>query len=258
MSLNFDKVGRPLALIEGGTKNKNKIVSISTDEKEEDDITRAFRKLDLPADQKFQQAVNPDTERTISYITGASGSGKSTYIASYCKQYKKVFPKNEIYVFSALSEDESLDVIKPKRICIDERMISDPLGVDDFKDSMVIFDDIDVIGDKKLRESVYQVLNALLETGRHTKSSVCISNHLPTAGKDTRRVLNESHSVIWFPHSGSGVGMKRLLCDYLGLDKNINKKLKKMKTRWAVYFKSYPSIMMTEHNMWLCADDDDD
>jgi len=256
MTLNYDKVGRPLAIIEGGTKNKNKIVSISTDEKEEDEITRAFRKIDLPNDQKFQQIIDPNTERSITYITGASGSGKSTYIANLCKQYKKVYPKNEIYVFSALNEDESLDVIKPNRICIDERMINDPLTVDDFKDSMVIFDDIDVISNKHLRESVYQVLNALLETGRHTRGSVCISNHLPTAGKDTRRVLNEAHSIVWFPHSGSGIGMRRLLCDYLGLEKDVNKKLKKMKTRWCCLFKNYPQILMTEHNIWLSADDD--
>lgn len=257
MTLNYDKVGRPLAVIEGGTKNKNKIVSISTDEKEEDEITKAFRKLDLPDDQKFQQVVNPDTERSISYITGASGSGKSTYIASYCKQYKKVFPKNEIYVFSALNEDESLDACKPKRIMIDERMISDPLVVEDFKDSMVIFDDIDVISNKQLRESVYHVLNALLETGRHTRSSVCISNHLPTAGKDTRRVLNECHQVIYFPHSGSAKALKYLLTEYLGLDKASMSKIKKLKTRWCCIFKNYPTIAMTEHNMWLLADDDD-
>ena len=255
MSLNFDKVGKPLAIIEGAGKLKNKQINISAED--DDKITKSFRRLELPKEQKFQQIPDKHTERQIMYITGASGSGKSTYIAKYCKQYKKVFPDNDIYVFSALTEDESLDACEPKRIVIDERMISDPLTVDDFKDSMVIFDDIDVISNQKHRDAVYNLLNALLETGRHTKTSVFISNHLPTAGKDTRRVLNEAHSVIWFPHSGSGVGMKRLLCDYLGLDKDINKKLRKMKTRWACYFKNYPSILMTEHNIWLCADDDD-
>jgi Cdc6-like AAA superfamily ATPase len=222
---------------------------------DDDDLATEFRRLEL-TDQKLQQIPDKHTERQIMYITGASGSGKSTYISKYCKQYKKAFPDNEIYVFSALKEDESLDACSPKRIIIDDRMMSDPLSVDDFKDSMVIFDDIDVIGDKKHRDAVYQLLNALLETGRHTKSSVFVSNHLPYAGKDTRRVLNEAHSVIWFPNSGSGVGMKRLLCDYLGLDKDINKKLRKMRTRWACYFKSYPNIIMTERCIWLCADDD--
>jgi hypothetical protein len=258
MALNFDDIGRQLAVIEGGVKHKDKTVSICTNEKEEEEISKSFRCLNLQDGQKFQQTPDENTERQIMYITGASGSGKSTYIAGYCKKYKKKFPKNDIYVFSALSEDTSLDVIKPNRLKIDDRMISDPLTVEDFTDTLVIFDDIDVIGDKKLRDAVYQLLNALLETGRHTKSSVCISNHLPTAGKDTRRVLNEAHSVIWFPHSGNGVGMKRLLIDYLGLDKVIIKKIKKMKTRWACLFKNFPPILMTEKSMWLCADDDDD
>jgi hypothetical protein len=251
MSLTYDKIGRPLCIIEGSGKNKHKQISVSDD----DDLATEFRRLEL-TDQKLQQIPDKHTERQIMYITGASGSGKSTYISKYCKQYRKAFPDNEIYVFSALKEDESLDACSPKRIVIDDRMMSDPLSVDDFKDSMVIFDDVDVIGDKKHRDAVYQLLNALLETGRHTKSSVFVSNHLPYAGKDTRRILNEAHSVIWFPNSGSGVGMKRLLCDYLGLDKDINKKLRKMQTRWAVYFKSFPGIMMTERCVWLCADDD--
>ena len=257
MSLNFDDIGRELAIVEGGTKNKNKTISIASSEKDEEECKKTFRAVVLQDGQKFQQIPNTKTEREILYITGASGSGKSTYIASYCKQYKKAYPDNDIYVFSALNEDSSLDVIKPKRIKIDERMITDPLTVDDFKDSLVIFDDIDVIGDKKLRESVYQCLNALLETGRHTKSSVCISNHLPTAGKDTRRVLNECHAVIYFPHSGSAKALKYLLTEYLGLDKVSMAKIKKLKTRWCCVFKNYPSIAMTEKNIWLLADDDD-
>ena len=254
MALNLDDVGKALAKIENEGKLKNKVVSIANDD-EEDECKKTFRKLELK-DQKFQQMPDKKMNRQILYITGASGSGKSTYIANYCKQYKKVFPQNEIYVFSSLNEDESLDACKPKRIKIDERMVTDPLTVDDFKDSMVIFDDIDVIGNKQLRESVYQILNALLETGRHTMSSICISNHLPTAGKDTRRVLNECHSVIWFPHSGSGVGMRRLLIDYLGLDKDLISKLKKMKTRWACLMKNYPQIIMTERSIFLVADED--
>lgn len=257
MSLNLEEQGRALAIIEGEGKNKKKTVSIATNDEQEEECKKTFRTLQLGEGQKFQQTPDPNTERQIMYITGASGSGKSTYIASYCKQYKKKFPSNDIYVFSALNEDSSLDVIKPNRLKLDERMISDPLTVDDFKDTLVIFDDIDVIGDKKIREAVYQVLNAILETGRHTKTSVCISNHLPTAGKDTRRVLNECHCVVYFPHSGSAKALKYLLTEYLGLDKTSMTKIKKLKTRWACIFKNYPSIAMTEKNMWLLADDDE-
>ena len=45
--------------------------------------------------------------------------------------------------------------------------------------------------------------------------------------------------------------------EYLGLDKTSMSRIKKLKTRWACIFKNYPTIAMTEKNMWLLADDDD-
>jgi predicted AAA+ superfamily ATPase len=255
MSLNLDKVGRNLARIEGGKLN-NKIVSVYTEGDDDDLIKKQFSNLKLNGESKFQQIPDPDTERQILYITGASGSGKSTYAAKYIKEYKKIFKNNSIYVFSALKDDESLDVVKPKRIIIDDSLYTNPLNVEDFESSMVIFDDIDVISDKKQREAVYNILNQILETGRHFRISCIITNHLSTAGKDTKRVLNECHSVIYFPFSGSGVGLKRLLVDYLGLDKKDIMKAKNCKSRWVCIFKNYPQIIMTERDMWMPASDD--
>lgn len=256
MSLNFDKVGRVLARIDGGKLN-NKIISVYTEGDDNDLIKKQFNNLKLTGESKFQQIPDPDTERQIIYITGASGSGKSTYAAKYIKEYKKIFKNNPVYVFSALKDDESLDVIKPKRIIIDDSLYTNPLNVEDFESSMVIFDDIDVISDKKQREAVYNILNQILETGRHFKISCIITNHLSTSGKDTKRVLNECHSVVYFPFSGSGVGLKRLLVDYLGLDKKDIIKAKKCKSRWVCIFKNYPQIIMCEKDMWMPSTDDD-
>tara|TARA_R110000868_G_scaffold227697_1_gene480726 strand:- start:52 stop:822 length:771 start_codon:yes stop_codon:yes gene_type:complete len=256
MSLNFDKVGRTLARIECGKMN-NKIVSVYTEGDDNDMIKKQFNNIKLTGESKFQQIPDPDTERQILYITGASGSGKSTYAAKYIKEYKKIFKNNPVYVFSALKDDESLDVIKPKRIIIDDSLYTNPLNVEDFESSIVIFDDIDVISDKKQREAVYNILNQILETGRHFHISCIITNHLSTAGKDTKRVLNECHSVVYFPFSGSGVGLKRLLVDYLGLDKKDIIKAKKCKSRWVCIFKNYPQIIMCERDLWMPATDDD-
>jgi hypothetical protein len=257
MSLNFERVGRFLCKVDGGAYN-NKIISVSSslgDEK--DDYKKPFTKLTLK-DGKFQQLPDPETERQILYITGASGSGKSTYTANYIKQYQRMFPKNPVYCFSALQEDESLDVVKPKRIIIDESIWKEPLMVDEFANSLVVLDDIDVIGDKKQREAVYTIMNQILEVGRHHKITCIITNHLPTAGKDTRRVLNECHSVTYFPHSGTARGIKYLLTEYLGIDKHQMKKIKDLKSRWATIFKNYPNVCMTEKDIWLSANDDDD
>jgi predicted AAA+ superfamily ATPase len=257
MSLNFDRLGRFLCRIEGGKYDK-KIISVTSELKtdNEDEYSRPFKRLTIP-DGKLQQIPDPDTERSILYITGASGSGKSTYTANYIKCYKRMFPKNQVYCFSALKEDESLDVVKPKRIAIDDRLVSEPIPIEEFKDSCVIFDDIDVISDKKQREAVYAILNSALETGRHHRVTVIITNHLATAGKDTRRVLNEAHSVTYFPFSGSNVGLKRLLVDYLGLTPKMMAHIKTLKSRWATIVKNYPGVLFTEKDIWLQHDDDE-
>ena len=261
MSLNFDRLGRFLAKVEGGKYDK-KIVSVTSEVTPApagaaDEYSKPFSKLNI-GEGKFQQVPDPDSERQILYITGASGSGKSTYTAKWCLNYKRLFPKNSFYCFSALKEDESLDVIKPKRIAINAALVSDPIPIEEFKDSCLIFDDIDVISDKKQREAVYGILNAALETGRHFRVTVIITNHLATGGKDTRRVLNECSSVTYFPYSGSNVGLKRLLVDYLGLDAKAIKYIKTLKSRWATIFRAYPNVVMTERDIWLSHGDDEE
>jgi hypothetical protein len=254
MSLNFDKIGKTLAIIKNGKYN-NKVLSICPDD--DDKVKKSFTKLKIPDSGKFYQMPDKNIERQILYITGASGSGKSTYCANYIMEYKKIFSKNDIYVFSALKDDESLDKVEPKRVKIDDRLISDPLLVDDFKNSLVVFDDIDVISDKHQRKAVYNLLNAILETGRHFRVSCLITNHLPTAREETRRVLNECHSITYFPHSGNKSTLNRLLTEIIGLDKEDVIKIKKLKTRWATIFKNYPQIAMTEKDIWILAEDDD-
>ena len=48
-----------------------------------------------------------------------------------------------------MPDDESLDSVKPLRIQLDESLIEDPIDIKEFADSVVLFDDIDVIPDKK-------------------------------------------------------------------------------------------------------------
>ncbi len=251
-TLNFDKIGRPLAKIEGG-QLANKIVSVAP--QEEEGQKRTYKHIELPQGSKFQLVPNTTKEREIIYICGPSGSGKSTFTSNYIKEYKKKFKGGDIYLFSALSEDEVLDKHGVKRIKLSPALITDKLTSADFEDALVIFDDIDVISDKKIREAVISVLNSVLEVGRHFKTYCIITNHLPTAGKDTRRVLNEAHEIVYFPHSGSMKGINYLLKEYVGFDNNEIKAIKKLKSRWCCIFKNYPQLAMTERNLWLLAED---
>ena len=83
-----------------------------------------------------------------------------------------------------MKEDESLDEIKPKRFKIDDSSVSNPLDIEDLKDSLVIMDDIDVINPKKVKDAVFHILNEILQIGRHFNITCIVTNHY-------RRVFNE-------------------------------------------------------------------
>lgn len=255
---NVANIGRPLAKIMGGKLDK-RLISVAPQGEVNPSTDKTFTSINLPEDAKFQVVPDSKKERDILYITGPSGSGKTTFTAGYLEQYKKKYPKNPIYIFSALKEDETLDKINGvKRIKIGANLLSDPLEIDDFKDSCCVFDDIDVISEKKHREAVYKILNSILETGRHTKTSCINTNHLPTNKGETRRILNESHIVVYFPHSGSVRGVNYLLTEYVGLSKKEIIGIKKMPSRWCCIFKNFPQIIMTEKCMWFVGEDPDE
>jgi hypothetical protein len=250
MSINFNGIGKQVAVIQGGRYNNKKVYL--TAEQNEDDISKSFNKIHIQ-DGVFQQTPDPDSERNVIYITGPSGSGKSTYCKKYLLAYQKLYKDNSIYLFSSLDEDESLEEkgLDIQRIMVGKNLVEENLPADEFKDSIVIFDDIDNISDKKVRESVYSILNNLLEIGRHTNTSILITNHLTTNGRDTRRIFNEAHAVVFFPFAGSGKGLKYMTTEYLGLDKHQMKKIRLTKSRWCCVLKNYPPAIMTEKDLYL-------
>ena len=261
--LNLNKVGRPLARIEGGKYN-GMIVSVSDhfasnadDDQDQNGLIKEFRQLKIANDSKFQHIPDTTKEREILYITGPSGSGKSTYTRKYLEQYVKKFKNRPIYLFSSLPSDESLDKIKPKRIKLDESLHTDPIKVHEFKESVCIFDDTDVISDKKIREAVYNILNQILEIGRHFKIHCIVTNHLPTNGKDTRRILNEAHTATYFPHSAGGK-IKYLLEEYVGLDRKQIAYMKRQRSRACTIFKNYPQCYLLQNEIGLLDLDHDE
>ena len=139
----------------------------------------------------------------------------------FCEQYKKKFKNNEVYLFSNLQQDESLDSVKPKRVKLNEELYTDPLKVEEFADSCVIYDDTDCLSDKKIRNAVNSLLDQCLEVGRHFRITVLITFHLPSDRQATRKMLNESMYFVYFPQSCSSK-IRYVLNNYLDInDKQI-------------------------------------
>ena len=252
-------------IVEKSEKFEKKIVPkslLTISETEEQDGGSMFGKSstdymkNIKDGYQLQLVPNRNKERDIVYITGQSGSGKSYFTAQYCLQYKRIFPKNNIYLISSLNEDETLEKLNEIkenffiRINISPALITDGISAKDFENSLVIFDDFEVLKDKTVKSYVTSIRDEILETGRHHKTSMICTYHLPTNSHDTKRIINESHAVVFFPHV-SNFKIKNLLENYLGLHKDFLSWTKRKKSRWACILRGYPNMYMNENEVWL-------
>lgn len=193
-----------------------------------------------------------DNQVEFIYIGGPSGSGKSTYAGNYINFYKKMFPKNKVYLFSPKDEDPELDRNKINRIVIDEGLLEDPMTVDEFKNSLVVFDDIKSIIDKKLKKEVERVRDMLLNTGRSSNVYVITTNHQLTDYKETRDQINEASAITFFPGALGHEQIKYVLGRKLGLQKDLINKILTLPSRWVTLYKrSNPKYILHEKGAFL-------
>jgi hypothetical protein len=258
MSLNFEHDGVPIAMLMNTEGKLGKLISLD----EKTNSKSSFKDYKIENDNVFLQPVgNPKKERDIIYCTGKSGSGKSYWVCNWINNYyKKVYPKRPVYLFSALSEDPTIDKIKGlKRIKLDDEFLNDDeITVEDFKKCATIFDDTDTIKSKPIRNKVNHLLNEILETGRHTQTTAIITKHLACKGNETKLILSESHQFVFFPNGLGGRALKYLLENYMSLDKRQIAKIKKLKGRWVNINQSIvPNVVISEKEIYVLDNNDD-
>ncbi|MFM7978325.1 MAG: hypothetical protein ACKPKO_03335, partial [Candidatus Fonsibacter sp.] len=69
-------------------------------------------------------------------------------------------------------------------------------------------------------------------------------------GHSTRRILNEAHTVAYFPHSAGG-NIKYLLEEYVGLDRTPIAYMKRQRSRACTIFKNYPQRDLLQNEIGL-------
>lgn len=208
--------------------------------------------------QSPDPAMKAKNQREVLYVTGPSGSGKSTYSSAYAKQYHKLFPDDNIIMFSAVSYDEAFAKLPLIRVVLDDTFIDKQLSEDrntitleDLKDSLVIFDDIDVIHNDEVKKLVQKLRDECLEIGRHQNISMIITSHQICNYKETKIVLNESNYVVVFPNSGAAGQIKDYFRRYAGFTKKQIDKFMSIKTRWLCFSKASPQYMMYQNGILL-------
>lgn len=249
MSFNYENDGIPLVKIKHDIKTKDKIVSLD----ENSSSTNNYKELVLKKNQgKFQFIPDENKERFIAYIVGASGSGKSWFASQLANEYRKMFPKNPIYLLSYLDNDSSIDQVKGiKRIKLNDDFLDTDLDADDFSDSLVIWDDTDCITDKKIVLKLRDLLGKMLNTGRHCRNSVIYLSHIACNGLQTKQILNECHSLTFFNATLGGRTKQYLLNQYLGLNKKQIEAVDKIEGRAITICKTYPMVLIAERELKL-------
>lgn len=201
--------------------------------------------LTLPDDSMFYPIPSADGEkRQVYYICGQSGSGKSYMARMLADGYKKMYPDRKVYLVSEQEEDPTIDKVKPIRIDVNE-LADNPPPLENFSDSMVIFDDVDAIPGKK-GAAIHTYLDRIAIRGRHTNTTLIFITHLLTNYKRSRIILSETSHFIVYPQATAYKPLLYLLQTYLGLEGEQVKKLRRL-GRWVLFHKNFPQYMVSSH-----------
>jgi len=185
------------------------------------------------------------------YISGISGSGKSTFASNFIREYLKQKRKNEFFLFSNVDEDDVLDKLKPIRIDLDDEEALSEVNSSDFYDSLVLFDDTDTISNGLVRKFIQHLRDDLLECGRHYNTTVVAVSHVLQNYQATRKLLNEASSIVFFPRVGSNNHNYKFLKHHCLYDDDTIRRLLNLNSRWVALYRSHPNYVIYEKGVFL-------
>lgn len=220
---------------------------------EDDEIGKDFH---LPDYSILQPLMNVN-QRSVNYIAGPAGSGKSTYASSIIERYKKIFPEKEFFIFSRTDakNDPALTKLGGMQVPISEKLVTDPIDIEKELTGgcVILFDDCNTIQNPKFKKAIDDLMSDIMEVGRKMDISIIITNHLviPNERKMARTVLNEMQTLTVFPKSGSSQQISYCLKTYFGLTKKQIDHILTLPSRWVTICKMYPMFVMHEKGAYI-------
>lgn len=244
------KKGKPVAMLQGGD-NDGKVICIDENSKD------GYDEIELHEEGKVKPLMDFISERGVYYIAGPSGSGKSTYVINLIKDYLKMFPETEFYVFSRTDakSDPAYAGIRIHQIKIDESLLQNPIDIEkEVGDrSILLFDDCGTIQNDELKRYIEKLMCDVMEIGRRLHINIIITNHLinPSSKAFARCVMNELQFFTFFPRSGATYQINYCLKHYFGLSKPQIDKIMNLPSRWVTISKKYPLCVISEKDIYI-------
>lgn len=200
-----------------------------------------------------------EIRREVIMVVGQAGAGKSWWTGRYIRLWKELqtaaFQKGKrttepkVYILSPKTTDPELDKAGVRRILLDEEFTEEKLSVDDFAEQLVVFDDCDLITNKKVKKAVFELCEQVLGIGRDRKIWCIRTSHFFFNWGATRTSLLEANKVVFFPSRGSGKQALEWLKKHARLEKNQIAKIAKLKSRWVVFDMTAPNYVLSENQI---------
>jgi Cdc6-like AAA superfamily ATPase len=166
-------------------------------------------------------------------ITGQSGSGKTTIAKNIIDLYLSLLTPKErktIDIFlcsptSGVSPDDAFydDITseKIKRLPIDDEFFGENIvSLEELANSIIIFDDIEGVQNKKHMKKVYELIKSILVNGRHqTIKCLMLAHNIRTGDTVYRSILYETQMCIFCGHQNSR-HMSTYLTEYATINDN--------------------------------------
>jgi len=215
----------------------------------------------IQVDDGFVMFIPPLKKSFRMYVAGPAGSGKSVMCGKIIAEYAKNRPDANIYVFSDVNEDKALDKYNPIRVLLNQEVVNNPITIKEIPpSSLILFDDVDAIPNKKIKKSINILQEEILRRGRHPPGFddggipeiSCINTaHNLTNYSETRIILNESNFIVVYPRSTCKANLQYVLTKYYNMSNEDVNKLCSIPTRWAIVQRQFPSYVITQSGVYL-------
>ena len=197
------------------------------------------------------------TARQILVVSGPAGVGKSTLACDYLIRWRSLRPDAPAYLITALEgEDESLPSSKSNStlnlIKLNLRkLVLKPMPIKMLRGALVIVDDVESMK-KDEQKTVRALVEQICVRGRsHAKgvpgTSLIICMHLPSNRDETRTLLNECDTFVFFPSDPGSYGtMLTALQRYIGLSESQAHAALRERSRFLAIHKSMPRVFISD------------
>jgi len=243
--------GKPIAIVEGGTNDGKFIRIVHTDN------PGGATRVDLKSEGSKLMPLCPEqmggNPNRITFA-GSSLCGKSYIAGKLAEDYlaQKRNRHNRVVIISNIDHDDAYDDLpNVLRIPMNTELITEPIKVEDLKDTFTIFDDYQSNHDKKVVEVVERLRDACFNSGRHYNITVATISQVLLDGKKSRDALLNAFQLVVFPTSGGKYQMNNFLKKYMSLPDDKIEAINNTTSRWVVINRVRPLYVLDENGCYL-------